>query len=177
LDSCIDPLLESLLGHGYEIIVRPHPQYIHYYPQRMNALVDRYSMHADEVSFVLDFSDNSSVFTSDVLITDWSNIAFEFSYCTLKPSVFINTPMKVMNPNYEKYGLEVVDISLRDKMGVSIDIEAVNNAGNILAHLLANQDEYKQQISEAVREYLYHPGRNGEASGKYIIQQLYGGKS
>ena len=32
--------------------------------------------------------------------------------------------------------------------------------------------EYAEQIAEAVSQYLYYPGRNGEAGGKYIIQLL-----
>jgi len=172
LDSCIDTLLDSLLGQGYEIIVRPHPQYIRYYPGRMKALQEKYSKHEDEVSFVLDFSDNTSVFQSDILITDWSNIAFEFSYCTLKPSIFINTPMKVMNPNYERYGLEVVDITLRDKVGVSVNLDSVESLNEVVTNLLSNKDGYKERIQQALEQHLYYPGRNGEAGGKYLIQRL-----
>ena len=172
LDLCIDQLLEPLIGHGYEIIVRPHPQYIRLFPERMKALQERYSKYSGEVIFGLDFSDNTSVFLSDLLITDWSNIAFEFSYCTLKPCIFINTPMKIMNPNYERFGLEIVDITLRDKVGVSLDVESTINVNEYVTTLLVSQSEYKEQILQAIDQYLYHPGRNGEAGGKYIIKQL-----
>ena len=177
LDLCIDDILKALTGQGYEIIVRPHPQYIRLFPERMKALTNRYSEHTarGEIVFVLDFSDNSSVFLSDLLITDWSNIAFEFSYCTLKPSIFVNTPMKVMNPNYEKYGLEVVDISLRDKVGISIDADSDilgTSLNKAVAGLLSNKDGYREQIEQALGQYLYYPGRNGEAGGKYIMGRL-----
>ena len=174
LDLCIDDILKSLIGQGYEIIVRPHPQYIRLFPERMKSLIDRYSeyINSGELTFVLDFSDNSSVFLSDVLITDWSNIAFEFSYCTLKPSIFINTPMKVMNPNYEKYDLEIVDITLRDKVGVSVDTNKLNTLYSVVSNLLSDRDGYKEQIKQALEQYLYYPDRNGEAGGKYIIGRL-----
>ena len=174
LDLCIDDILKSLIGQGCEIIVRPHPQYIRLFPERMKALIDRYSAYTSsgEVTFVLDFSDNSSVFLSDILITDWSNIAFEFSYCTLKPSIFINTPMKVMNPNYEKYDLEIVDITLRDKVGVSVDTDKLKTLDSVVSNLLSDRGGYKEQIEQALEQYLYYPGRNGEAGGKYIIGRL-----
>ena len=187
LDLCIDDMLESLIGNGYNIIVRPHPQYVRLYPERMDALVERYSNHklqnaendggrvrreVGEVEFELDFAGNQSIFTSDLLITDWSNIAFEFSYTTLKPSVFVNTPMKVMNPNYEQYNLEVVDISLRDKVGISVDIDEMKNFDVTVKKLLAEKNEYKERINQVVEQYLYHPGRNGEAGGKYIEAQI-----
>ena len=169
LDLCIHPLVESLLGNDYEIIIRPHPQYIRLFPERMKALQERYATYPDEIRFVLDISDNASVFTADVLITDWSNIAFEFAYCTLKPCIFIDTPMKVMNPNYEQLGLEVVDISLRDKVGISLEVAKASKVNDLVVRLFSMQEDYQERIKKTMEQYLYYPGRNGEAGGKYIV--------
>jgi len=121
LDVCINDILESLSGNKYDVVVRPHPQYIRLFPGRINTLKEQFAN--DSITFELDFLGNESIFASDILITDWSNIGYEFAYCTLKPCIFINTPMKVMNPNYTKYALEPLDITLRDKVGVSVDVE------------------------------------------------------
>jgi YidC/Oxa1 family membrane protein insertase len=171
LDICVEPIIDSLQGHGYEITLRPHPQYIKLYPERLKALQERYA-HNEDIVFGLDISNNESVFMADILITDWSNISFEFAYCTLKPCIFINTPMKVMNPHYESLGVENVDVSLRDRIGVSIETDKVCALHEVVADLLENLNEYKAQILQVREQYLYHPGRNGEAGGKYIIQQL-----
>jgi len=175
MDICIDNILEALKDKGYEIVVRPHPQYVRMFPERLESMKERYS-DISEISFGLDFSDNQSIFLADVLITDWSNTAFEFSYCTLKPSVFINTPMKVLNPNYKQYGLEVKDITFRDEVGISIDVEGINNLYEAVDKLLSEKDDYRRQIERIVEEYLYHPGRNGEAGGRYIIMKLNNGR-
>jgi YidC/Oxa1 family membrane protein insertase len=174
LDLCIDSILRALNGRGFKIIVRPHPQYIQMFPERIESLVKRYSEYAqdDSIVFELDFFNNESIFMSDVLITDWSGIAYEFSYCTLKPCIFINTPMKVMNPNYLKYGVEPLDILLRDKCGVSVNIDNINKLYNTVKYVLDNRDTYKFEIEEIVAQYLYYPRRNGEAAGKYIIKKL-----
>lgn len=178
LDLCIDPILESLLGRGYEIIVRPHPQYIRLFPERINTLTERFSEQVNEGSIVfeLDFAGNESIFMSDLLITDWSNISYEFAYCTLKPCVFVNTPMKLMNQNYQQYGIEPLDIKLRDVVGVSVDLKDIREIGEIVQDVLLAKDSYKDGIKQTVEQYLYYPGRNGEASGKYIISQLEGKK-
>jgi YidC/Oxa1 family membrane protein insertase len=174
LELCIDDMLKALAGHGFTIIVRPHPQSIRMFPEQMEALTARYSKYtADgEITFELDFSSNDSIFSSDILISDWSGIAFEFSYCTLNPCIFVNTPMKIMNPNYEKYGLEVLDISLRNKVGVSINVEDIKDIGKSVERLLAEKDSFKKQIQQCVEKYLFYPNRNGEAGGKYIKNQL-----
>ena len=176
LELCIEPLLDSLLGQGYFITIRPHPQFTQLFPEHINVLNDKYASYIDigELSLGLDISDNKSIFEADLIITDWSNIAFEFAYSTLKPCVFINTPMKVMNPNYEKYGLEIVDIKLRDEIGISIDVDNISVLRETIVHLLSVKDIYKERIVQIINQYLYHPGRNGEAGGLYIIQQLKG---
>jgi len=174
MDLCIDNILKALVGQGFNIIVRPHPQYINMYQDQMEALTTRYSNYVTdgEIVFELDFSTNTSIFSSDILITDWSGIAFEFSYCTLKPCIFVNTPMKVMNPNYKKYNLEVLNITLRDKLGIVIDIDALDGLNEIVTQLLAEKNKFKELIEQVVRQYLYYPGQNGEAGGKYIMQQI-----
>ena len=47
---------------------------------------------------------NSTIFEADLMITDWSGIAYEYAYTTCKPVLFIDTPMKIMNPEYKKIG-------------------------------------------------------------------------
>ena len=52
--------------------------------------------------------------SSAAWITDWSAVAWEFSFTTLHPTLFINTPMKVMNPDWQKIETVPVNISLPD---------------------------------------------------------------
>lgn len=173
-DICIDKILEALLGRGYTLVLRPHPQYVRLFPEKMEALVNRYLEHkrSGEVVFELDFSSNESIFASDLLITDWSGVSYEFSYCTLKPCVFINTPMKILNPNYPHYPMEALDIMLRDKVGVSIEVGDVGTINEAVSGLLADANLYKEQIEEMVKQYVYHPTRSGEAGGKYILRRI-----
>ena len=96
LDVCADEVISPLLGKGYKVIVRPHPEYTKRYRARWESLQQRYSAcSSDELYFEQDFSSSESIYDSDVLITDWSSIACEFSFATLKPSIFVDTPMKV----------------------------------------------------------------------------------
>ena len=176
LDLCIESMLDALIGKGYNIIVRPHPQYIRMFPERIDLLKERYAPYADndEVTFGLDFSDNKSIFLSDILITDWSGIAFEFSFSTLKPCIFINTPMKILNHDYMQYEAEETPYSviLRNKVGVSVDLDDIKTLDETVNHLLTNKNSYKEIIEQTLNQTLYHPGRSGEAGGKYIIGKL-----
>jgi len=176
LDTCIKELLSGLLDNNWRIIVRPHPQHLKVFPEIIDELEETYQSHIKSGELILDtdFLSNATIFTSDVLITDWSGIAFEFSLATSRPSIFINTPMKVLNPNYKDYGLEVTDISLRDKIGVSVELSDVENIGNITSNLLDERDSYAQRIEEVSKAHIYYHGRSGEAGGRYIINRLRG---
>lgn len=175
MELCLEDTLDALMGKGFTVIVRPHPQYVRMFAEQIAELGKHYSAHISEgeLVFETDFADNRSIFMSDVLITDWSGIAFEFSYCTLKPCVFINTPMKVMNPNWERYGLPVLDITLRDEVGVSLAVEEIGeNLAAVVAKILDDRDAYQGKIAGIVEQYLYYPGRSGEAGGIYIMKRL-----
>ena len=169
LDTCINPLLESILNKGYKVNIRPHPQYIRLFPERIKALQDRYAKYQNEIVFGLDISDNYVVFSADILITDWSNTAFEFSYCTLRPCIFVNTPMKVMNPNFEQFGLEVVNITHRDKVGFSLDVSEVSELNDSVVRLLANHEDYKEQIVQVLEQYLYYQEKMEKQEGNTLL--------
>ena len=174
-ELCIDGILEALVDKGYEIVFRPHPQEVKLFPERMAALKERHARHveAGDLVFETDFSAAQSIYTADILITDWSNIAFEFSYATLKPAIFINTPMKVLNPNYKRYGEESLHLSLRDELGVALDLADIEaDLSEIVVRLLENKDAYRARIETVVEQQLYYPRRAGEAGGRYVLNRL-----
>lgn len=170
LDSHLDEIISLLAGEGYQLIVRPHPEYIKRFPEKWRAVTGKYRL--ENLAFDEDFLSNDSIYLSDILITDWSNIAYEFSYCTKKPTIYINTPMKVMNSEYHKLGLEPLDITLRHKLGAALDPSDLAQLPEVAADMLGDPDKYRAAINEAVERYLFYPGRSGEAGGRYIISRL-----
>jgi len=174
MESCIERVLEQLCGNGYKIIIRPHPEYIRNFGEDIIKLQEQYkdNVEAGELSFEVDFKESTSMYLSDIVITDWSNTAYEFSFCTKRPTIFINTPMKILNPNYKDFGIEPADIFLRDKVGVSIDMDDLDNLGDLTKNIIENREMYKEQIARTVDEFMYYPRRSGEAGGKYIIGRL-----
>ena len=97
VDSCLEGMLDDLAGKGYEVVVRPHPQQVRLQQDKMDRLKERYANNPD-IEIQTDFSSNSTVFEADLLVTDWSGIAYEYAFTTNKPVLFVDTPMEVMNP-------------------------------------------------------------------------------
>lgn len=173
LDSCFDELLNSILGKGYRIIVRPHPQYVRRYPTRIEKILKEYEGKAgSELIIETDFSSNVTVYTADLVITDWSAIAFEFCFTTDKPVLFINTKMKVTNLEYEKIDIVPVDITLRSQVGISLEKSEVAYADEAIKNLFTNQEVYSKQIRELKKSYFFNLGHSGEVAAKYIIERV-----
>jgi len=170
MDSYIESMLEQLKNTPYNIIVRPHPQYVRHYEARIDALAEKYK--ADGIVFQKDFSSNKTVYTADLLVTDWSSIAFEYTFSTLKPVLFINTPMKVVNPDYQELSEVPIDIELRDKIGMSIDTDKIDGLNMAVDTLLFDERFSKQSIAELRDKYIYNIGTSGKVGAMYLVNRL-----
>lgn len=173
LDSCIHGMLGELLGNGYSVVVRPHPEYVKRYGANMDSIVGRYSEYkVGDLSFELDFSDSSSIFDSDVVISDWSGTAYEAAFVTKRPVVFINTPPKVNNPEYGVIEVKPLEMTLRDEIGVQIDPEHMEALRPAIEELLKSSGKYAARITQIRDTYIANFGRSAEVGGKYIIDKL-----
>jgi len=173
LDSCIDNILKNLISDKYNIIVRPHPQYIKRFPIQTASLQERYKNKlGPNFKIETDFSSNKTIYTADLVITDWSSIGFEFSCTTNKPTLYINTQMKTVNKDYDKINIEPIDITARNILGKSINKEETINISQFVEELLNNKENYKTQIEEFKNEYFYNLGHSGEVGADYIIKRL-----
>lgn len=173
MDSCLDGLIDGLCGKGYKIVIRPHPQYVRRFPVRMKEIIGKYQERfSDDFMIETDFSSNVTVYTADLLITDWSAIAFEFSFTTDKPTLFINTQMKVVNKAYKKIKIKPFDITARTQIGKTIEKEEVRDINDTVQYLISHQDEYSGEIDKLKHEYFYNLGSSGEVGAQYIIDRL-----
>ena len=129
-----------------------------------------HSVSGGKLSFELDFSANKSIYTADLMITDWSGVAPEFCFATERPAIFVNTKIKCLNPNWENLGMVPVEISLRDQIGVSIDKDKLDNLAQTVEELL-NKD-YSTTIRDIFNGFIYNHGHAGEIGAKYILKSL-----
>jgi len=172
LDLCLDNLLAGLCKvSGIKVILRPHPQYVRRFPAKMQAIVEKYK---DEkwIELDVDFSKPPALYESDIVITDWSSISYEFSFVTKRPSIQINTPPKIINPDYEKIGIVATDITFRDRIGVSLDVDKVSEIDGIVTDIMAHPDIYRAKIENLLETEFYDPLKSAEVAGKYILDSL-----
>lgn len=176
VDSCLEEILTKLRETGYRVIVRPHPQHVRHMPEKMEYLKQMFA-EDENIEIQTDFSSNDTVFNADLMITDWSGIAYEYAYTTLKPVLFINTPMKIMNPEYEKVDVVPINISMRESIGSSLNLDELDRVAEETTRLIQEQDIYHDKIDAFVKEYVYHLGTSAKVGANYIklrLKQIYG---
>lgn len=171
IDLCIEEILTQLKETNYEIIVRPHPQQVRHQKEKFEEMKKRYE-ECDNIEIQTDFSSNFVVMNADVLITDWSDISFEYAFTTLKPVLFIDTPMKVMNPEYDRIAITPINFVLRNVIGKSISVDKCNNIIESVQTLLDEKYDYQEVIAKAREEHIFNVGKSKILSGKYILRQL-----
>ena len=170
IDSCLEELLDSLKKTDCEIIVRPHPQEVRLKKEYMESLKKKYEPAGIEIQ--TDFTSNNPVLEADLLITDWSDISWEYAFTTLRPVMYINTPMKVMNPEWQKIEYPPLNIFLRDQLGKSLDTDQLDRAAETAMYLLDHTEMYREKINELAHTYVYNLGTSSEAGAKYMIRAV-----
>lgn len=170
IDSCLEEILENLKGKGYQIVVRPHPQEVRMKKEYMETLKRKYKI--DGIEIQTDFSSNNPIMEADLLITDWSDICWEYAFTTYRPVLFIDTPMKIMNPEYQKLSTEPINLSLRNQIGKSLKLMQLNQISDVVEDLIEHKNEYYKQIDQLIREYIYHLGSSSEIGANYLIEAI-----
>lgn len=170
VDSCLEELLDSLQGKGYDIIVRPHPQEVRLKQEYMNTLKQKYEPLGIEIQ--TDFTSNNPILEADILITDWSGISWEYAFTTRRPILFIDTPMRVMNPEYKKIETVPLNILLRDKLGKNLKLDELSKTAETVEYLLQHTAEYSEQIEKLAQQYIYNLGHSSEVGAKYMIDAI-----
>ena len=139
-------------------------------PERFEELHQKYD--GTNIEIQTDFSSNNPVMEADVLITDWSDISFEFAFTTKRPVLFINTPMKIMNPEYDKIKTVPINIALRSIIGKSAEPNQLDRVNGIISEFIANRDSYRDTIEKTVSERIFNVGKSKIIYGRYVIKRL-----
>ena len=87
--ECLGKELVQKLHEKYNLVIRPHPEYIkrsHKQFEELNEFLTDYS----NVSMDTNIKSEDSLLESDLLITDFSGIGFEFSLGTERPVLYID---------------------------------------------------------------------------------------
>ena len=97
-----EKLLDNLVNTGWRIIIRPHPQSKKAEPETLQKLTDKYSSYKN-VEWDYDKTNIYSMKKSDVMISDFSGIIYDYTFLCDKPVIYVNADLDLIV--YDAYDL------------------------------------------------------------------------
>ena len=115
--GCHIKLIELLKKKNLSYRLRPHPM------SYKKKEIDKKELEEKDVLFDNDKLINFKKFK--FIISDWSGIFIEYSLIFRKKAFLINTPKKMVNNDYDKYKNKPIEITMRDILGESYEIDNI----------------------------------------------------
>jgi len=128
-EQCIEEIFNELIKEKYKIIFRPHPISLERNKVLINNLVKKYKSY---VFFELNIAETQYINEVDILISDWSGFALEFFLITNKLILFIDTPPKINNINFDALKLDSLEKVIRPNIGEVVSMNKISNLGEII---------------------------------------------
>ena len=129
-------LIDALLGAGLPTVLRLHPMTVRRCPDLVSRLRSRFDAHP-RFRLEADMSAMDSWLHSDLMISDWSGAATEFAFSLLKPVLYIDTPAKRVNPDWQEIRLPAFEDVIRSQVGRVVGEDDVASVPDVVADLVA----------------------------------------
>ena len=162
-------LIDKLINNEYNIIIRPHPQSLIVEKDIINKLENKYSSNKN-IIFDYDNNNLTSMAKSDIMISDFSGIMFEYAFLFNKPFLYQNSKMTDEIYDYSELGVKPLRYSIIDDIGVKL---TENNIGDIdkIVEELRNNEKISQQIKNVKKIFWAEQGSGAKNVVNYIIQK------
>ena len=162
--------IDKLIETGLSVIIRPHPQSFVSEKQMIDDLMKKYS-EKDNVIWNRDNDNFDVMCESDILISDFSGIIFEYSLVFDKPIIYTA-------PDYDKstYDCAWIDDELwtfktLKSIGKELTIDNFDNIGSIIKEVLSG-DSYEEGRKIAREETWMYQGEGTKRVVDFIEQEM-----
>ncbi len=160
-------IIEAALATGYHVIVRPHPQSFTAEKEMMDRLMAAYP-ESDQLEWNQD-NDNFEVLRrSDIMISDFSGVIFDFSLIFSKPVIYADTSYD--KSPYDAWWLEeeMWTFEALPKIGRQLTEDRLDSLKDLVDQTLGSVD-LKDTIAQARRETWANPGESVSRIADYLI--------
>ena len=171
LELFAEEVIDSLLKVNCNIILRPHPRTFYLKPHLKKRLLDSFGKNKN---FQLDLESNSldAFYNSDIMISDWSGAALEFSFGLERPVIFVDVPKKILNSRYQELEIEPLEVNIREQIGIVIPTKDISKIGEIAKKLGKSKNNWQSKIAEARNYWIYNIERSGPVAAKFLMKSL-----
>lgn len=164
-----EKIIESLMATGYNIAIRPHPQMAISDPKLLESLKEKYP-DSDKLTWNAD-NDNFDILSrSDVMITDFSGIIFDYCLVFDKPLIYADTSLDLAPYDAAWVDEPLWRLEVLPKLGVQLSEDQFDNMKEIIDKLLM-EDKYKKGRDEVKAQAWQCAGESAKLTVDYLIKK------
>ena len=164
-----DKIISELLKTGYRIIVRPHPQSFVSEKEMIDSLMNKYP-ESDALSWNRDPDNFEVLRNSDILISDFSAVVFDFALCFDKPVIYTDTKFDKAPYDYWWMDEEVWTLGALEKIGEKVTEDNLEAIKDVIDDCLENP-RYAEGRDEVRIECWKCCGEGAEKTVDYLVSK------
>lgn len=167
-----EKLLDPLVKTNWNIIIRPHPQSKKSESEMLNRLQERYE---DSKNVEWDFNRDNiySMQKSDIMISDFSGIIYDYTFLCDKPIMYVNADMD-LRP-YDAYDIEggksIWQFTTLEKIGIKLTEEQFENIEQVIKYA-SDSEELSLARKKAKEEAWMMQNQAGQKIVDFMIQKI-----
>lgn len=162
-------IIETLLKTGYHVIVRPHPQSFKSETEMIEKLMAEYPA-SEQLEWNRDTDNFEVLRRSDILVSDFSGVIFDFTLIFDKPVIYTDPQFDV--GLYDAWWLKepLWTVSALPRLGCQLKPENMGNLKSLIDECLSDP-RYAEGRRQARAETWEHPGEGARRTVDYLLQK------
>lgn len=164
-----DKIIEALLKTGYHIIIRPHPQSFESEAEMIGDLMKKYP-DSDKLEWNRDTDNFNVLRCSDILVSDFSGVIFDFTLVYDKPVIYTDPNFDV--GDYDAWWLNkpLWTVGALPRLGCQLSEENISDIKSLI-DLCLNDCKYVEGRAEVKSETWEHFGEGAVRATDYLLNK------
>ena len=162
-------IIEKLIETGYHIIIRPHPQSFDSEKEMLDKLMEKYP-DSEQIEWNRDMDNFEVLKRSDILISDFSGVTYEFAFVYDKPIIY--TDVNFDKAPYDAWWLEdeIWTASALPRIGMELTDDRMDSLKEMIDECIENPKYEKGRI-EVRNEAWEHYGQGAVRVTDWLINK------
>lgn len=162
-------IIDVLLKTGYHVIVRPHPQSFKSEKEMLDKLMQDYP-DSEQLEWNRDTDNFEVLRRSDILISDFSGVIFDFTLVYDKPVIYTDTKFDV-SP-YDAWWLDTPlwTLSALPRLGSQLTPDNIDNLQELIDTCL-NDPQFANGRRQVKEETWAYPGEGAARTVDYLLKK------
>lgn len=162
-------IIDVLLETGYHVIVRPHPQSFTSEKQLMEDLMKAYP-DSDKLEWNRDADNFEVLKRSDILISDFSGVIFDFALVYDKPVIYADTSFD--DSVYDAWWLDskLWTFEILPYLGMQLNAENMGKLKEMITQCLT-EEKYAEGRKKAIADTWAYQGEGAKRVVDFIVKK------